>query len=148
MKLIIFLLSVFSCLLWHFFTAALSHTKSPDVKSTSERWEFRHSGEPSIVLFGFPEWFSEWFVVTRRRNVYDVCFSLMVYWEPDTASPLSLSLQEAEWHCDEFTKGACFSRGKSEVSLSDAGASEMSHWYIALSRCWGKQGSVLVLLKK
>uniref|UniRef100_A0A8B9JHA4 Sema domain-containing protein n=1 Tax=Astyanax mexicanus TaxID=7994 RepID=A0A8B9JHA4_ASTMX len=25
-----------------------------------------------------------------------------------------LSLQEAEWHCDEFTKGACFSRGKSE----------------------------------
>lgn len=25
-------------------------------------------------------------------------------------------LQEAEWHCDEFTKGACFSRGKSEVS--------------------------------
>uniref|UniRef100_A0A8C7YX44 Sema domain-containing protein n=1 Tax=Oryzias sinensis TaxID=183150 RepID=A0A8C7YX44_9TELE len=23
-------------------------------------------------------------------------------------------LQEAEWHCDEFTKGACFSRGKSE----------------------------------
>uniref|UniRef100_A0A8C2ZM81 Sema domain-containing protein n=1 Tax=Cyclopterus lumpus TaxID=8103 RepID=A0A8C2ZM81_CYCLU len=26
----------------------------------------------------------------------------------------SLSLQEAEWHCDEFTKGACFSRGKSE----------------------------------
>lgn len=27
-------------------------------------------------------------------------------------------LQEAEWHCDEFTKGACFSRGKSEVSTS------------------------------
>ncbi|KAJ3611815.1 hypothetical protein NHX12_021828 [Muraenolepis orangiensis] len=30
----------------------------------------------------------------------------------------SLSQQEqtagAEWHCDEFTKGACFSRGKSE----------------------------------
>ncbi|KAK1885441.1 Semaphorin-5A [Dissostichus eleginoides] len=24
-------------------------------------------------------------------------------------------IQEAEWHCDEFTKGACFSRGKSEV---------------------------------
>ncbi|XP_059380512.1 semaphorin-5A [Carassius carassius] len=23
-------------------------------------------------------------------------------------------IQEAEWHCDEFTKGACFSRGKSE----------------------------------
>ncbi len=32
----------------------------------------------------------------------------------------SSSPQEAEWHCDEFTKGACFSRGKSEVSLSDA----------------------------
>uniref|UniRef100_A0AAR2L3Q0 Sema domain-containing protein n=1 Tax=Pygocentrus nattereri TaxID=42514 RepID=A0AAR2L3Q0_PYGNA len=27
---------------------------------------------------------------------------------------LCLSVQEAEWHCDEFTKGACFSRGKSE----------------------------------
>uniref|UniRef100_A0A8C7KZQ0 Semaphorin-5A n=1 Tax=Oncorhynchus kisutch TaxID=8019 RepID=A0A8C7KZQ0_ONCKI len=26
-------------------------------------------------------------------------------------------IQEAEWHCDEFTKGACFSRGKSELSL-------------------------------
>ncbi|CAL8400587.1 unnamed protein product, partial [Gadus morhua 'NCC'] len=25
-------------------------------------------------------------------------------------------IQGAEWHCDEFTKGACFSRGKSEVS--------------------------------
>ncbi|RXN08573.1 semaphorin-5B isoform X1 [Labeo rohita] len=23
---------------------------------------------------------------------------------------------EAEWHCDEFTKGACFSRGKSELT--------------------------------
>ena len=35
-------------------------------------------------------------------------FSLSLY--------LSVSLcQEAEWHCDEFTKGACFSRGKSEV---------------------------------
>lgn len=44
----------------------------------------------------------------------------------------SLSLQEAEWHCDEFTKGACFSRGKSEVSLSDAWAFEVSHCYILL----------------
>lgn len=31
---------------------------------------------------------------------------------------MRFSLQEAEWHCDEFTKGACFSRGKSEVSVS------------------------------
>ncbi|GAA6099044.1 semaphorin-5A isoform X1 [Tachysurus ichikawai] len=27
---------------------------------------------------------------------------------------MCFSPQEAEWHCDEFTKGACFSRGKSE----------------------------------
>ncbi|KAJ3611227.1 hypothetical protein NHX12_021243 [Muraenolepis orangiensis] len=25
-------------------------------------------------------------------------------------------IQGAEWHCDEFTKGACFSRGKSELT--------------------------------
>jgi len=30
---------------------------------------------------------------------------------------MCICLQEAEWHCDEFTKGACFSRGKSEVSI-------------------------------
>lgn len=35
--------------------------------------------------------------------------------------------QEAEWHCDEFTKGACFSRGKSEVRLSEAQRFEVSH---------------------
>lgn len=56
----------------------------------------------------------------------------------------SLSLQEAEWHCDEFTKGACFSRGKSEVSLGAAWAFEVSHCYCFIrprSLHWENQAS-------
>lgn len=60
----------------------------------------------------------------------------------------SLSLQEAEWHCDEFTKGACFSRGKSEVSLSDAWAFEMSHCYIALSDTMSRKTSFSIGIVK
>lgn len=41
---------------------------------------------------------------------FETSFILMSYF---------FDLQEAEWHCDEFTKGACFSRGKSEVSAND-----------------------------
>lgn len=59
---------------------------------------------------------------------------LLLWWFIGSLTLIFLfSLQEAEWHCDEFTKGACFSRGKSEVGLSDTLAFEMSLCYIALS---------------
>ena len=66
---------------------------------------------PDIVLFGFSEMFSKLFMLTLRSSFDGLLGALHCFF---------LSLQGAEWHCDEFTKGACFSRGKSEVNLSDA----------------------------
>lgn len=114
------------------FIASLSQTSSHQTSNWLQKGgDFCHSSEPGGVLFGFPEWSSKCFAVTRRQLLSDVCFFSMVYWEPQCC--FSLSPQEAEWHCDEFTKGACFSRGKSEVSLSDVWVFEMSGCYIALS---------------
>lgn len=49
-----------------------------------KKWKFCHSQESGIVLFGFPEWLSKWFMVTLHWK-FDVCFFWMIYWEPYTA---------------------------------------------------------------
>lgn len=77
------------------------------------------------------------FYLGSLRKLFKVCHGDKPLNVSDVRLPqlrlFHLSLQEAEWHCDEFTKGACFSRGKSEVSLSDGRGFEMSHCCITLS---------------
>uniref|UniRef100_A0A8C7YYH7 Sema domain-containing protein n=1 Tax=Oryzias sinensis TaxID=183150 RepID=A0A8C7YYH7_9TELE len=64
-----------------------------------EPWIFRFKAEGTV------DYSQLTFDPGQNELIVGASFILMSYF---------FDLQEAEWHCDEFTKGACFSRGKSE----------------------------------
>lgn len=76
---------------------AISDIKSPDIKLTSKRWECCHSGEPGIVLFGFPEWSSKWFMVTCRQMFLMFASSWWFIGSLTLLLSLSLSLSAGGW---------------------------------------------------
>lgn len=119
---------LFKVFIWYLFCRAISSIKTDRLEIGSIK--------PLIFL----QRSSRCFKATRRqlflvlRLLCDFFFLIVIlfnsYWGNSRGSPsfLLVSRQEAEWHCDEFTKGACFSRGKSEVGSSAASA-------IRISRC-------------
>ena len=135
-----------SCLA--FLLPLLSQTDSPDIKLTSKRWDFCHSWEPDIVLFGFPEWFSKWFMVTWRQmclmfaSSWWFIGSLMLLFSPSTGGWVAL-----RWVYQGSLLQPWKVWGEFKWCLS---ISNVTLWYCFirhLALCWEKQVSVLVLLK-